>query len=256
MQERISDAQYEKDLAELLGICEILEVPIVHGRIKLETFKMPDCPNSLDDIVAMVKDGALTPQVKIDKPMRSWTRNAINILTSGVCSVNSTDTATFGDGHINVKIPAESILGSASYGLQMGSNVFSSPGYGDITSGIWIGTNDGVSAWDFDDFDLDTQIAHGDAAGEMRYWNSFPYSVEWSAGTRKWTIIVKRCFTNHSGGSITVNEMGLVGSLAYTYPASQSHCLIARDVLSPGVAVGNLELFQASYTILSGAYPS
>ncbi|MBA7645512.1 hypothetical protein ES703_53270 [subsurface metagenome] len=58
---------------------------------------------------------------------------------------------------------------------------------------------------------------------------------------------IRRYFTNHSGGSITVNEVGM-HSVATDYGYKWAWAfLIAHDIVSPGVAVADTELLRATY---------
>lgn len=247
MSERLTDVEYEEKLKQFQDICAILEVPVCAGRIKCETFKMPEYPQKLDDILAMERDKVLKPLQVVEQPMRSWTRNMYNTLASTFCSVNNTDATTFGDGHINKKSTGGVLSGSTSTACSIsGLRYFIETTYGDdSTQGIWVGT--GTTGETMNDFDIETQISHGDAAGELRYWNMLYTLQSWAAGTRKWTNVIRRHFTNHSGGNVVVGEVCLLAPGPY---------LAARDALSASVTVGDLTLFRASFTIESDAYPS
>jgi hypothetical protein len=111
-------------------------------------------------------------------------------------------------------------------------------GVGDGTVGIAVGT--GVTAVDINDYDLATRIAHGVSAGELQY-SAQAYTAPSSDATST-TLVLTRDFTNDSGGSITVNEIGL-----FSRPSSYG-TLIIRDVITP-VAVGNGEKLTINYNI-------
>lgn len=114
-------------------------------------------------------------------------------------------------------------------------------GAGDATQGIVIGTSTTAEA--FTDYALGTKVAHGTAATQMEY--SIMGEAGF-AGTKEitWT----RYFTNSSGSSITVGEIGLIKNLDASGSANYDF-LVARDVLSPTVAVANTEILQVDYTI-------
>ena len=61
------------------------------------------------------------------------------------------------------------------------------------------------------------------------------------------TFKIRRRFHNLSGGSITVNELGIGAASGY-YPNRWNAKLIARDVLGTGVAVANNEILEVTYT--------
>jgi hypothetical protein len=62
------------------------------------------------------------------------------------------------------------------------------------------------------------------------------------------TFDIRRYFTNNSGGALTVNEVGLQAVMANTTNLLRAPILIARDVVSPGVAVANTEILKVTYT--------
>lgn len=253
----LTDAEYKQSLAEYIEICNRLEVPVVYGRLKCESFKMPYYPNSLDDILAMENDGVLEPKVCIERPMRSWTRNAVNVYAASVCAVNATDASTFGDNHLNIKTTGAALVGNTSYGIGVYLDGYKQATYGNYTGeGIWVGTNAGVSSESFEDYALDTQIVHGDGAGQLRYWDMLGHLYSWDGGTRQWTITMRRHFTNHSGGSITINEIALAAGISIANTTTTYHAMMARDVLVSGVAVGDADIFKGTYTLVGTAYPS
>jgi hypothetical protein len=65
------------------------------------------------------------------------------------------------------------------------------------------------------------------------------------------SFIIRRFFTNNSGGVITVQEVGIGASAVggqSPYTLSAWPFLIARDVVAPGVAVNNTEILRVTYT--------
>ena len=112
--------------------------------------------------------------------------------------------------------------------------------------GIQVGT--GVAAVTPTDIALATRIAHGRAAGELEYGGCELVGIAFADPNGEFTI--RRYFTNASGGSITVNEVGIhsVGTW-YTISGSTQAVwafLIARD-LTGGVAVADTEILRATY---------
>ena len=111
---------------------------------------------------------------------------------------------------------------------------------GDDTQGIVVGTSTTAEA--FTDYALGAKIAHGTDAGQMEY------SIMGEAGfAGDKQITWARYFTNSSGSSITVGEIGLIKHIYIT--SVFYDFLVARDVLSPTVAVANTEILQVDYTI-------
>jgi hypothetical protein len=203
-------------------------------------------------------ESKLKPRIESREIGHSVTRNQYNLLMSSLGGCNATGSGGFGDGEINVKEVGGVIRGIADHeygrGLEIQDNEFIyNISYGnDSLQGIWIGT--GNTAETFNDFELDTKIDHGDAAGELRYWDMLDTKKDWDAPTRQWTITNRRYFTNHSGASISVAEMCMVGKM--TIDTSYYYVVVARDVLGSPIAVADEELFMAEYQILSGVWPS
>lgn len=112
--------------------------------------------------------------------------------------------------------------------------------------GIQVGT--GTTAATPTDTSMETRIAHGRSAGELEYGGCELVGITFSDPNGEFTI--RRYFTNASGGSITVNEVGLhaVGCLYDVSHFGDSWVfLVAHDVVSPGVAVANGEILRVTY---------
>jgi len=247
-----ADIQYEKDLERFFELASILEVPAVKPKaLSLSRWhldELPDVPGELK----LAASGLEKPLEHYIQYARSYNRNAYNLSTFLHCFAAVTGTGSFGDTHLNVKDTAGNIRGSSAFGISGYSPFTYNSTYGNTARGILIGTdNTGES---FQDYAPIAKIPHGDANGELRYWDMFPNQYTWSAGTRKWTITVIRYFTNHSGGDVTVRELCLVG-LVKTYVSSYNVCY-SRDVLGSTLTVGDHDLIQAKYTIESVAFPS
>ena len=99
---------------------------------------------------------------------------------------------------------------------------------GTSTSGLVVGT--GTNAVTLNDTALQTQIAHGTGSGQLSYGGSV---VELpSSDATSTTLILTRVFSNSSGGSITVQELG-----AYAYQSTWEFCIV-RDVQTIIIADG------------------
>ena len=112
-------------------------------------------------------------------------------------------------------------------------------------NGIIVGT--GTTAVAPTDYQLATRIADGITSGALEY---FPCggTTPTNSGTSG-SFTLERLFRNSSGGSITINEVGIycirtnVGTLD-----TRNFCII-RDIVSPGFAVANGEYMRVIYTI-------
>lgn len=116
----------------------------------------------------------------------------------------------------------------------------------DQNKGIMVGI--GTTAPTINDYQLQTRITHGTGAGQLQYGGvafGLPAS---DPMTSQFTIT--RNFANASGGSITVNEIGLyVRARAVTYGGSYEdhYFMVIRDVISGGIAVPNGQTLTVNY---------
>jgi len=108
-------------------------------------------------------------------------------------------------------------------------------GSGDASYGIQVGT--GTAANSTSTYALASQIANGTGSGQLSYGS---HSYNWSTGSTSTTVA--RTFSNSSGASITVSEVGLVWK-------SNSTFLMIRDVLSSSVVISNGGSFTVNYVI-------
>lgn len=116
--------------------------------------------------------------------------------------------------------------------------------------GIAVGT--GTTSPTISDYSMETLIQHDSApptAGRMQYGVVTLGAPTSDATKSQYTIT--RNFSNASGGSITVNEIGMLakmvrfGGASATY--SQYYILVLRDVISGGVAVPNGQTLTVNY---------
>jgi hypothetical protein len=102
-------------------------------------------------------------------------------------------------------------------------------GAGVTTYGIVVGSSD--TPVTRDDYKLGSQIAHGNATGQLMYGAmSFDAPVAYGTG---YLFRAMRVFTNNSGADVTVKEIGI-----YFYDTNYYYCMI-RDVLSTPVTIPN-----------------
>jgi hypothetical protein len=86
-------------------------------------------------------------------------------------------------------------------------------GSGQALYGVQVGT--GTAANDVSRYNLAAQIAHGTGAGQLQY-GATSIGTPATVGQKR-QITVARTFTNASGSSITVNEVGLAILIAQSY---------------------------------------
>lgn len=107
--------------------------------------------------------------------------------------------------------------------------------------GIVVGT--GTSAENYDGYSLQTQVAHGNSAGQL-YYQALSITNTGSYSNLVWTFVCNRLLNNNSGGTIAVNEIGF---FAYP-PTSQVATLVLRDKLGSAVNVLNAGSLTVTYT--------
>jgi len=114
-------------------------------------------------------------------------------------------------------------------------------GSGDASYGIQVGT--GTTANSTSTYALAALIANGTASGQLSYGSN---STAWSTGSTSATVA--RLFSNSSGASITISEVGLVCKFLNGSDATDTFLMI-RDVLSSSVSVATSGSTTLQYTI-------
>jgi hypothetical protein len=118
---------------------------------------------------------------------------------------------------------------------------------GDDTLGIQVGTSS--TPVTSTDYRLPGKISHGTGSGQLQYGDQ---SVTYSYGSTYGYVELTRVFTNSSGASIVVREVGLI---ARNYWKDQSGIyidvkfLIARDVLEVPVTVPSMSTVAVRYRL-------
>lgn len=113
---------------------------------------------------------------------------------------------------------------------------------GDSSHGIHVGT--GSSAPTPTDCNLQNMINHGSSAGQLQYGATTIEEKQISDSTTRFRIV--RTFTNPSGSTITISEIGLVYS-TYIGSASIGYIMIARDLLASPIDVLNGQTLTVRY---------
>jgi hypothetical protein len=112
--------------------------------------------------------------------------------------------------------------------------------------GIQVGT--GATAPTINDYTMETLISHGVGAGQMQY-SAVTFGAPTSDGTTS-HFTVTRDFSNASGGSITVREVGLVCRIS-DYKGSTYNFLTIRDAVN--ITVPDGETLTVNYRIQATA---
>ena len=179
---------------------------------------------------------------------KSYVANFIRTLRRFAIGVTST--GSYGTRYYNTTGTEPVDTGGTARGFFIGAHTSTftynwikmDAGSGDSTHGIRVGT--GTSAPTPTDYDLGALIAHGTGAGQLQYGASTIEATQIVDSTTSFRIV--RTFTNASGSTITVKEIGLVYS---TYIASTTigYIMIAKDLLGSPVDVLNGQTLTVRY---------
>lgn len=224
----------EKQYREVKKLGQKLGIPIFEAWLELEVRD---------------KDGKVIHRHR--QRSHSWVRNAYNHLFSQLACVN-VDDSTFGAGKLSIK----STAGAMAYGSYqalvavynasieaIGSGYRAAAEDDDL--GIIVGT--GTTAESFEDYALATLIANGTGSGQLSYVASEAPAITYSDTTLVNTLI--RYLNNNSGGSIGINEAGLVAVLYVQTNSPNPRTLHARDKLTSTVTVPDTGQLKVTYTI-------
>ena len=107
---------------------------------------------------------------------------------------------------------------------------------GTSTNGLVVGT--GTDTVVITDSKLQTQIAHGTSAGQLSYGASVVNLP--SSDSTSTSLILTRPFSNNSGGSITVREIGI-------YSIATGTLCIVRDTVT--IALSNGDVLTLNYIL-------
>lgn len=194
---------------------------------------------------------------KYRQSTHSYTRNYLNFLATNVlfCAPPGT---TYEDGSLKNKQVSGTMYPATSVKAYVLQNPWTESGHvesvnfgifgntGDANRGIVIGTSS--TAESLNDFALGAKIANGTAAGQFNYQLTVKDDPIFNAPSKKWSRDWTRSFHNNSGGSITVNEIGVQTTFGFESgtPASYITCIL-RDVLSSGIVVGAGQKLTITY---------
>jgi len=130
--------------------------------------------------------------------------------------------------------------------VQMSSENFrANAGSGDTSLGILVGT--GSTSPTIDDYAMESLISHGTGANQLQYGAVAFGDPTCDANSCHFTIT--RDFSNASGESITVYEIGLVVVSQQSGSGYNHRSLVVRDVISAGISIPNGETLTINYRI-------
>jgi hypothetical protein len=162
-------------------------------------------------------------------------RNYYNLLALLTMGVTSTDTSTFGDGHLNLKRASNGSLNDTSFSTpvsysSLGRLPTTAIGYDNLIGGGSILLGSGNTAVTFDDYALASIISSGWTKG-----TPIVGTPAYNSETKKWTNTISFVCTNTSGSTMTIREVG-IGNGPFS---SNSTVLVYREVLATPVEIEN-----------------
>jgi len=160
---------------------------------------------------------------------RSFVANFINALFTNLSGQSVTLVTTSGS------TSSQSASQSGNFSLLV------SDGSNNDSYGIQIGA--GTTAPTITDYSLSQLISNGTSVGQMQYGAVTVMSPIINTTNNTGYFTVTRAFTNNSGGSITVSEVGLVMEVFLSY------FLIIHDLLPTPITVPNGSTLSIAYEI-------
>jgi hypothetical protein len=201
-------------------------------------------PLILWEIEVKDKTGKLLKHYKT--PAKSWLRPFITILKGEFATRHGTTT-----GNANVSVVDET--GTARTYPNHYTNSYYSEylnlstlgDTGDVTQGIIVGTSDTPNT--LTTYALGGKIAHGTGSGQLLYGAETVEDVTNPSGNDL-QFRLTRAFTNNSGATITVKEVGLLVKKLDSTGGARSW-LVARDVLPSPVDVPDGATLTIRYVV-------
>jgi len=137
-----------------------------------------------------------------------------------------------------------SILGNASPAENISINPLQmNAGSGNQSFGIQVGSGTTKS---INDTALDSLIPNGNSAGQLAYGAMSFTSPAINTSTNQGNFSISRSFTNNSGGSVTVSEVGVVVE-TYASNGNFYDIFIIHDILSSPITLANTQVLTVTY---------
>jgi hypothetical protein len=206
----------------------------------------PKLPKAVIEYEVRDKDGKLIDKGKF--PAKSWVGNIIGLLS---CIISTWQNAM---SSYYATPPSRSDLldtGGNARGIGLAAATSNYPTLGgcapagDATAGIVVGSSDMPVS--IGQFSLQSLISHGTGSGQLSYGAT---TVESLTKDTTWYFRIVRTFTNGSGATVTVREIGLYVRLG-TISGSPYYTsvMFARDVPASAINVPNGSTLTVRYII-------
>jgi len=205
----------------------------IKDKIK-DIFKLNDNIQIYVELTVKDRNGKIIKHHK--QRSHSFVANFLNFIANGFANPFGNNNVVFTMSNVD----NTSVISKAPLYADDSSN--------DDTYGIVVGT--GTTAPTPQDYTLANKIPNGTSNGQLLYgshsFNPSSGSVAISGNTSSFKI--SRTFTNQSGTSITVSEVGIISSI-YNGSDSQDYVLIIHDLLSSPITIANLSVLEITYTL-------
>lgn len=216
----IKESHPEADYIELVQLGAKLGIPVPQVHLKL--------------IVS--KDGKIISSYQ--QRSRTWNRNFWNSILGTITRSDGVVT-NFGAGYLSLKNTAAAVPAIGPTGW-LGNNA------GQVntsTFGIIVGV--GAGAESFEGYVLTTPCANGTGVNQLVYSAHSALVQNYVAGTKTWTVTIKRIMNNNSAADILLTEMALGVSSA----VNATIAMLNRDLLAETENVPVGTQLTASYDI-------
>jgi hypothetical protein len=204
----------------------------------------PKLPKAVIEYEVRDKNGKLIEKGRF--PAKSWVGNIVGLLSAiistwGATGGNPSGTYTRSD--------LTDTGGTARHlGLCAGTTSAVTLGgcapTGDTSAGIVLGSSD--TPVSLGQYSLGALITHGTGSGQLTYGAT---NVETLSKDTTWLFRIVRTFTNSSGASVTVREIGLYVRLGISSSPYWYSCMLARDVPTSPISVPNGSTLTVRYII-------
>ncbi len=197
--------------------------------------------------------------IEWEEEAHSFVRNWYTLLISQAFDIDAlgltAQCACYGAGKFVIK-ETDASFTAHTVPMDIGTAGGSNDGYRGAASncalGVQVGT--GTNANSFEDAQLQTKVVEGTGSGQLSHVAMVDYTAgcdkpTYSSCTTKWTHSLFRFFNNNSGGTIGINEVGLVAN-----PNNEGiFFMVARDKLCAQVCVTDAGQLKVTYTMVSPA---
>jgi hypothetical protein len=142
-------------------------------------------------------------------------------------------------GLINISLLGNSVPNPTAFYTAIELNA----GSGNQSYGIQVGSGTTKS---INDTGLDSLIPNGNSAGQLAYGSMSILSPTINTSTNQGSLNVTRSFTNNSGGSVTVSEVGVVADVL-AFNGNRYNVFIIHDILSSPITLANGQVLTVTY---------